>query len=169
MQAKSLTPLSGSTWPVVGALLALPSCPLLRLACTDLGLPECPNRVFFGLIAIGLQTLYGIVRFTLRASRVQGADYGKSVHFIRFSSPMPRPDDPGGTLDTCHSPFEGASSGAGISITLVNLLPHDTFTRLYQPSGGCDPPCGLHDSLCTLQSCCFPILQPPRQPPGSCC
>ena len=73
--------------------------------------------------------------------------------------------DPGGILVTCL----GATSDAGFSITLLDLLPHDTLTGLYQPSGGCEPPCGLRDSLCTLQSCCFPILQPLSQPQGSCC
>ncbi len=37
------------------------------------------------------------------------------------------------------------SIDAGFSITLLDLLPHVTFTGLYQPSGGCETPCGLRD------------------------
>ena len=65
-------------------------------------------------------------------------------------------------------------------LRLLDLLPLVAFTGLYQPSGGCEPPCGLCNfvpcgdlrfrfafrrrtapgSLCTLQSCCFPTRGP---------
>jgi hypothetical protein len=38
-----------------------------------------------------------------------------------------------------------------------------TFLRGYlNTSGGCDPPCGLPASLCTLRPCCFALLQGQR-------
>ena len=44
---------------------------------------------------------------------------------VRFSAHMPRSKvDPGGTVDTCHFPRGIASSGAGFSILLLDLLPH---------------------------------------------
>lgn len=93
------------------------------------------------------------------------------------------------------SPLRGSPAGrlarsARFSITLMNLLPHVAFTGLYQPSSVCETPCGLCDfvpsgpagwlrifrrryrargSLCTLQSCCFPIHRPSSWPPGACC
>ena len=128
----------------------------------------------------------------------------KAGSSFRFSSHMPRPvTTPVESVALAisrHSLLDcfasltplGQPSGLAISaalrfsITLLDLLPHVTFTGLRYSSGGCEPPCGLRDSLCTLQSCClpavskgarraisatlrFPIHRPPRQPPGSCC
>jgi len=103
------------------------------------------------------------------------------------SSHMPR---------SCPTPVESwplaidAVFDAGFSITLLDLLPHfllrgyinlQAFAKrpvarvILSLSG----PAGtlrvfrrryrVRGSLCTLQSCCFPIHRPPRQPPGSCC
>ena len=99
---------------------------------------------------------------------------------VRFSPHMPRScDDPGGTSDTRHvasfgagllratsrrSPLRGSPAGwlsrsARFSITLVNLLPHETLTGLYQPSGVCETPCGLRDSASapTIPAPPFPV------------
>ena len=94
------------------------------------------------------------------------------------------------SLLDCFAPPHGAhpagvpagrlARSARFSITLLDLLPLVAFTGLYQPSGGCEPPCGLCNfvpcgdlrfrfafkrrtapgSLCTLQSCCFPTRGP---------
>ena len=89
----------------------------------------------------------------------QGGHFFASLHTchgLRSTPTEPRTlaiPLPGSRLSVLDSPY-----CYWISFRLSIMTGH------YQPSDGCEPPCGLCASLCTLPPCRFPILKQASQP-----
>jgi hypothetical protein len=81
---------------------------------------------FYGLEVVGPLKVYLSNVRDHPASRVQGAVLLRTVIISLLFTHATVLVDPGGILVTCLD----ATSDAGFSITLVNLLPHDTLTGL---------------------------------------